>query len=103
MRLALHERIPGSRLDVLATVLFHSDSTLEVEQGKPFSVKYFGILGGGAPKQEVLNLHVFFPPKSSFAHSASVHDSAVLWGTVAGNILKIETWKPICQVEVCGC
>ncbi|KAK2116954.1 hypothetical protein P7K49_003840 [Saguinus oedipus] len=26
---------------------------------------------------------------------------AVLGGTFAENILKIETWKPICQVEVC--
>lgn len=31
----------------------------------------------------------------------SVQHPAVLGGTFAENILKIEAWKPICQVEVC--
>lgn len=44
-------------------------------------------------------------PRSSFTSSISVQRSAVLWrgwGDIfSGNVLKIETWKPICQVDVC--
>lgn len=39
--------------------------------------------------------------KSRFTSSFSLQFLAVLEGTFAVNILKIEVWKPICQVEVC--
>lgn len=39
--------------------------------------------------------------KSRFTSSFSLQFLAVLEGTFAVNILKIEAWKPICQVEVC--
>ena len=71
-------------------------------------MKYFCILGGGSSEGRDAEYMCGFYKKQLLPLLFSVQHPAVLvcgggggGGGFAENILKIEAWKPICQVEVC--